>query len=71
MLKKLLIIFIVLLYNNGSFAEPTKKIGARYWHSEGETEWSHCASLQCGGGSFTPITHNGVTYSSYGDSTVY
>lgn len=67
----LLTIFIsfFLFLNQDLNAEPTKKVGARYWHSEGETQWSHCASLTCGGSSFTPITHNGVTYSSNGDPT--
>ena len=69
-MKVLLTIFISLLLflNQDLNAEPTKKIGARYWHSDGETQLSHCASLACGGGSFT-ITHNGVTYSSLGDPT--
>jgi hypothetical protein len=70
-MKKIILLSLSLIISFSFFAnaEPTKKFGARYWHSEGETELSHCASLQCGGGSFTPITHNGVTYSSYGDPT--
>ena len=69
-MKVLLTIFISLLLflNQDLNAEPTKKVGARYWHSEGETQWSHCASTACGGGALS-VTINGVTYVSYGDQT--
>ena len=69
-MKVLLTIFISLLLflNQDLNAEPTKKVGARYWHSEGETQWSHCASTACGGGALS-VTINGVTYVSYGDPT--
>ena len=45
----LLSLSLIISFSLFANAEPTKKFGARYWHSEGETEMSHCASLQCGG----------------------
>jgi len=44
------------------------KLGLRYWHSEGETEYSHCASTACGSSAIS-VTHRGVTYTSAGDPT--
>ena len=43
----------------------TFKVGTRYWISEGETEFAHCASVACGGG---VTTFGGVT-GSLGDPT--
>ena len=42
------IVFILGLLTVTSYADQGK-LGLRYWHSEGETEWSHCASSACGG----------------------
>jgi hypothetical protein len=63
----LLTIFFVFFVVNAN-AQSTKNVGVRYWHSEGETQWSHCASTACGGGVLSE-TVNGVTYVSYGDPT--
>lgn len=50
-------------------ASPTIEVGTRVWVSEGETEWSHCASSACGGGSGT-ITISGTSYTyTMGDPT--
>lgn len=40
-------------------------IGSRVWFSTGETEWSHCASVACGGSSGT-VTLNSVAYTYQG-----
>ena len=63
----LLTIFFVFFVANAN-AQSTKNVGVRYWHSEGETQWSHCASTACGGGVLSE-TINGVTYVSLGDPT--
>jgi hypothetical protein len=63
---KILVKFLLLssLLVSESFAEKGK-LGLRYWHSEGETEWSHCASTACGGG----VTGLSSPYTSFGDPT--
>ena len=43
----------------------TFKVGTRYWISEGETEFAHCASVACGG---SVTTFGGIT-GSLGDPT--
>ena len=43
----------------------TLKVGTRYWFSEGETEFAHCASVACGGG----VTTVGTVTGSLGDPT--
>ena len=43
----------------------TFKVGARYWISEGETEFAHCASVACGGG----VSAVGAITGSLGDPT--
>tara|TARA_Y100000022_G_scaffold154710_1_gene136789 strand:+ start:7127 stop:8692 length:1566 start_codon:yes stop_codon:yes gene_type:complete len=43
----------------------TFKVGTRYWFSEGETEFAHCASVACGGG----VTSVGTITGSLGDPT--
>jgi hypothetical protein len=63
---KILVKFILLssMLVSESFAEKGK-LGLRYWHSEGETEWSHCASTACGGGA----SGYESPYAGYGDPT--
>ena len=63
-INKVLVKFILLssLLVSESFAQKGK-LGVRYWHSEGETEWSHCASTACGGAP----TGLGVPFNSAGD----
>ena len=43
----------------------TFKVGTRYWISEGETEFAHCASVACGGS----ISSFGAVTGSLGDPT--
>ena len=43
----------------------TFKVGARYWISEGETEFAHCASVACGGS----VSSFGAVTGSLGDPT--
>lgn len=51
-------------------ASPTIEVGTRVWVSEGETEWSHCASIGCGGSQVGTYTSGGITYPIYmGDPT--
>jgi len=65
-IRNKIIALMISLIAIPSFAFAQKgKLGVRYWHSEGETEWSHCASTACGGG----VTGEGVPYTSYGDPT--
>jgi hypothetical protein len=63
-INKVLVKFILLssLLVSESFAQKGK-LGVRYWHSEGETEWSHCASTACGGAP----TGLGIPFNSLGD----
>ena len=61
---KLVSIAILTSISTASLANDWE-VGTRVWLSEGETEWSHCASTACGGGSGT-ITISGTNYTYYG-----
>jgi len=65
-IKNKIIALMISLIAIPSFAFAQKgKLGLRYWHSEGETEWSHCASTACGGGA----SNYESPYAGYGDPT--
>ena len=68
-MKKIILLCAPLVLFFSLFANAeTKKMGTRLWLSEGETEWSHCASDACGG-SLADATINGFSYTQYGDTT--
>ena len=63
-IRNKIIALMISLIAMPTFAFAQKgKLGVRYWHSEGETEWSHCASTACGGAP----TGLGVPFNSLGD----
>lgn len=65
-MKKLYLASMITLFaNTPSYALDGLEVGARVWFSEGETEWSHCASVSCGGASDT-VTIGGTSYTYYG-----
>jgi len=65
-IRNKIIALMISLIAIPSFAFAQKgKLGVRYWHSEGETEWSHCASTACGGGASGYVS----PYAGYGDPT--
>jgi len=65
-IRKKIIALMISLIAMPTFVFAQKgKLGVRYWHSEGETEWSHCASTACGGGA----SGYASPYAGYGDPT--
>jgi len=65
-IRNKIIALMISLIAIPSFAFAQKgKLGVRYWHSEGETEWSHCASTACGGGASGYVS----PYAGLGDPT--
>lgn len=66
MLNRQTFISAILLSTSTNFAFANGwEVGSRVWLSEGETEWSHCASLSCGGESVS-ITISDTSYTAYG-----